>query len=208
MQKERRGLAFMEKRVVRPREAANPNQLPLLSVIEARPRATAVNRIRALVAKEIFEGSGIEAVKAKLSRTEQSVLDGYVLAEDRPKLKQAAERLGMPEGTVSSSVTSIRYKLAGKYEHSLGKKRQSERIKRIKDIFRQRIRRGERFNDIKPMFSEREMKVFELSIISGENLTQWEVAERLRISPSSVSSALARIEEKLNVKTVQLHMRF
>jgi DNA-directed RNA polymerase specialized sigma subunit len=210
MREGRKGLAFMEKKVPAAQRPDNRNQMPLLYAIEARPRAEAVNRIRAIVTKEIFEGDGMEAVDAKLNATERAVLDVYVLAEDRPTLKQAAKRLEMPKGTVSSAVTSIRYKLAGRYvppEQNF-RKRQSERARRIMDVLEQKKNEGETSDQIMSRFSEIEKQVLDLYVLSSENLTQWEVAERLEIPRSTVASALARVEEKLNIKTVQLQMPF
>jgi DNA-binding CsgD family transcriptional regulator len=204
-------LAYMGRPVRRKRHPSK--QLPLLAKVEDKSwkqRAGAVYKIRAIIAGRIFMGESLDQLKEKLSSTEGKVLDVHVMAKERPTIKETAEKLGKAEGTISSCLTSIRYKLMGGYDPSTKRKRwrQSERAKRITELIKRKIKEGETFDQIKARFSEREMQVLDWYVLSNEKLTQWEVGERLGISRSTVSSTLMRVEEKLNWRSVQVQMPF
>ena len=183
---------------------------PLLDrLLDEIPKSNAIAKIKEIVAGRMIRGLTFEQVIEDLNETEREVMSVYELAEKCITLREAAEKMGKPDGTISSSVTSIRHKLAGGYDPDVNKcTRKSKKAQRIRKMVEERLEKGETLDQMYARLNENEKGVLSYYVLGDAGFTQWEVAQILDIARTTVAGALTRIEKKIRKCGIQVQMPF
>jgi DNA-directed RNA polymerase sigma subunit (sigma70/sigma32) len=196
----REGVRQIEKRLLKKIERWRSGR-------RIRKKGKLVGRIIQLIQDRLDKGETLEQIKNNvgLNEVERKVLDIYVLSDEKLTQKEVGEKIGKTQLQVPNIIKMIEKKLLGlKRQKGPWKKRgpkEGQSVKRIKELIQERLSSGETLDQIKKSLGLNNMegKILDVYVLPADRITVEEAAQRLDVSIFTITNAVRKIKNKLNV---------